>query len=61
MLIARSNTDDFNPIHRTGRAHELILQRLLDMGPMEFKALCWTAKLGPFSPPITFQAASEPG
>lgn len=43
----------------TSRGRRVARARLfsiLEMGPMEFKAFCWAAKVGPFAP----QVAGDP-
>lgn len=53
-LTATTNEPPFNPVSRTDQAHIDRLQTILGMKTMEFRAFCYTAKLGPFSPPVTF-------
>ena len=53
-LTATTNEPPFNPVSRTDQAHIDRLQTILAMQPMEFRPLCWPAKLGPFSPLVTF-------
>ncbi len=42
------------------RAATLRLLKILDMGPMEFKAFQWAAKVGPFTPTTIGQPRAQP-
>lgn len=51
---------DHNLTSRGRRAATLRLVKILDMGPMEFKAFQWAAQLGPFAPMAIAHAPPQP-
>ncbi len=59
VMIGISKHDD-NLTSRGRRVATLRLVKILDMGPMEFKAFQWSAKLGPFAPGVVGAAGAQP-